>query len=43
MKTNYVAPLVEVVEIEIEDAILSTSSTYSVEDFTSGSSIGESF
>ncbi|MFR9522980.1 MAG: hypothetical protein SNH94_00225 [Rikenellaceae bacterium] len=40
MKTNYQVPQIEVVEIELE-GVLCTSGTGSVEDLTSGGSIGD--
>ncbi len=38
MRNNYVAPQIEVVEIEIEDAILAASG---VESFNEGSGTGD--
>ncbi|MFR9523371.1 MAG: hypothetical protein SNH94_02230 [Rikenellaceae bacterium] len=40
MKRDYLIPQIEVVEIAIEDAILSTSG---VEDFSDGVSFGDNF
>ncbi len=40
MKTNYATPQIEVVEIEIEDAILQTSG---IEDLSNGSIWGDEF
>ncbi|MFI3316074.1 MAG: hypothetical protein SNF93_00670 [Rikenellaceae bacterium] len=41
MRREYFAPQIEVIEIELEDVILSGSGDVSVEGFYSGSSIGD--
>ncbi|MFR9576994.1 MAG: hypothetical protein SNG59_03920 [Rikenellaceae bacterium] len=38
MKNNYVTPMIEILEIEIEDAILQESTTF--ESFGPGTSLG---
>ncbi len=39
MKTNYIAPLIEIIEIEIEDAVLQNSAeSYSLNEISDGGS-----